>query len=139
MSKPTKDQNTTPETKLFADTNISMKSGRLTRDAEIISEGKFVKFSIASNEQYLDANKEVKSNVNYFNALVSINLTESFDVAKDFQKGDWVYLKGKDATQSFDTPEGYKKSETTIFAYKVTLKKKNTPDQTQNDQQPAVT
>ena len=138
MSKTNTNQNLTPETKLFADTNISMKSGRLTRDATILSEGKFAKVTIACNEQYLDADNEVKSKTNYFNALVSSNLTDAFETVKDLKKGDWIYLKGKDATQSFDTPEGYKKTETTMFAYKVTLKKQNSSDQTQDDQQPAV-
>ena len=138
MSNTTENQNSTPETKLFADTNISMKSGRLTRDATILSEGKFAKVTIACNEQYLDADNEVKSKTNYFNALVSSNLTDAFETVKDLKKGDWIYLKGKDATQSFDTPEGYKKTETTMFAYKVTLKKQNGSDQDQNDQQPAV-
>ncbi|KAB8154288.1 single-stranded DNA-binding protein [Kordia sp. TARA_039_SRF] len=116
------------EQKLFADTNISMKSGRLTRDAQIIADGKFVKFSIAANKQYLGSDGEVKSNVNYFNALVSSNLSEAFEVAKNLKKGDWVYFKGEDATQSFDTPEGYRKTETTTFAYQVTLKKEKSDD-----------
>ena len=138
MSNTTENQNSTPETKLFADTNISMKSGRLTRDATILSEGKFAKVTIACNEQYLDDDNEVKYKTNSFNALVSSNLTDAFETVKDLKKGDWIYLKGKDATQSFDTPEGYKKTETTMFAYKVTLKKQNGSDQDQNDQQPAV-
>lgn len=134
MSKNIQNQNQ-PETtkeqeeqKLFADTNISMKSGRLTRDAQVISEGKFVKFSIAANKQFLGSGGEVKSNVNYFNALVSANLSDAFETAKNLKKGDWVYFKGEDATQGFDTPEGYRKSETTTFAYQVTLKKEKSDD-----------
>jgi single-stranded DNA-binding protein len=122
-----KTKQTQPQTeaieKLFTDTNVSMKTGRLVYDAEVIGNGKFAKIRIASNKQYLDKDKNVKSNVNYFNALVSSNLTNAFGVAKDLKKGDWVYLKGEDNTQGFDTPEGYKKTETTIFAYKVVLKK----------------
>ncbi|AXG69604.1 single-stranded DNA-binding protein [Kordia sp. SMS9] len=117
------------EQTLFADTNISMKSGRLTRDAKVIADGKFVKFSIAANKQYLGSDGEVKSNVNYFNALVSSNLSEAFEIAKDLKKGDWVYFKGEDATQAFDTPEGYRKTQTTTFAYQVTLKKEKNSDE----------
>ncbi|MCG8533231.1 MAG: hypothetical protein MI749_21600, partial [Desulfovibrionales bacterium] len=64
-----------------------------------------------------------KTTTNYFNALVSANLKDAFDTAKSLKKGDWVYLKGEDVTKSFDTPEGYKQTASTIFAYKVVLKK----------------
>lgn len=143
MSKSTTKQTTKTQTqeqkqKLFADTNISMKSGRLTRDAEILSDGKFAKVSIASNEQYLDAQKQVQTRTSYFNALVSNNLTDAFEIAQNLKKGDWVYLRGKDSTQNFDSAEGYRKSETTMFAYKVVLKKANNADQTDNSPQPQV-
>ena len=121
-----KKENTKPTTtaqKLFADTNVSMKTGRLVGDPQILSHGKFAKIRIATNKQYLDANKNIQSTTNYFNALVSKNLKDAFAVTKDLKKGDWVYLKGEDSTQAFDTPEGYKKPETTMFAYKVVLKK----------------
>ncbi len=131
MSKTTKTETT--EGRLFADINISMKTGRLVKNPEETSEGKFVKLRIASNRQYLDKNKELKTVTNYFNALVSKNLKEAFNVAKDLNQGDWVYLKGEDSTQSFDTPEGYKKTASTIFAYKVVLKKENTANQTQDN------
>lgn len=121
MENATEKENTNTPT-LYADTNISMKSGRLVRDAELISNEKFVKISIATNKQYLDKNDEIQTTVNYFNALVSSNLTEAFEKAKDLKKGDWVYLKGEDSTQSFDTVEGYKKNDITLFAYKVTVK-----------------
>lgn len=123
MSKQTKNNTANTEEKLFADVNVSMKTGRLVKDPELISDGKFAKIRIASNKQYLDDNKEVQSTTNYFNALVSSRLTEAFDTAKNLKKGDWVYLKGSDSTQAFDTPEGYKKNETTLFAYHVVLKK----------------
>lgn len=111
---------------LFADTNVTMKSGHLVKDAETVSDGKFIKFRIASNKQYLSGD-EIKTTTNYFNAMVSSNLKEAFSVAKDLKKGDWVYLKGEDVTQSFDTPEGYKQTASTIFAYKVVLKKSTDP------------
>lgn len=121
-STTTTQQTKAPE-KLFADTNVSMKTGRVVFDADLIGNGKFAKIRIASNKQYLDKDNNIQTNVNYFNALVSSNLKNAFELAKDLKKGDWVYLKGKDSTQTFDTPEGYKKAETTIFAYKVVLKK----------------
>ncbi|MEQ9230485.1 MAG: hypothetical protein RIF46_07355, partial [Cyclobacteriaceae bacterium] len=76
MSKTkTKTEETQTETKqdnLFADTNISMKSGRLVKDAELIADGKFVKFRLATNKQY-ESDGDVKTLVNYFNILVSKN------------------------------------------------------------------
>ena len=116
---PTTDKNKTEI--LFADTNISMKSGHLTRDAETVGDGKYVKMRLACNKKYTK-DGEVKNNTNYFNAMISFHLTEAFDLAKSLKKGDWVYLKGEDSTRSFDTPEGYKKTANTIFAYHLTLK-----------------
>ena len=132
MSKQTQtrkeENNAQPqEQKLFSDTNVSMKTGHLTKDAEVISDGKFVRVRIATNKQYPDKDGNIQSTVDYFNALVSKNLAETFELAKTFKKGDWVYLKGEDHTKIFDTPEGYQKTETTIFAYKVTLKKEKRP------------
>ncbi|MDN5215563.1 single-stranded DNA-binding protein [Fulvivirgaceae bacterium BMA12] len=108
---------------LFADTNISMKTGHLTKDAEVISDGKYAKIRFASNKEYETSEGEVKTRTSYFNALVNSNLTDAFETAKTLKKGDWVYLKGEDVTKSFDTPEGYKQTASTIFAYKVVLKK----------------
>lgn len=120
-----KNENSTPNTnqeELFADTNISMKSGRLVKDAELISDGQFVKIRLASNKQYLDANNEVQSMTNYFNILISSNLQDAFNIAKDLKKGEWAYIKGEDNSKSFDTPEGYKQTAITTFAYKVVKK-----------------
>lgn len=127
--------------KLFADTNITMKSGRLTKDAEVVADGKFVKMRFAANKEYLNDNKEKKVITNYFNALVSKNLKDAFNSAQGLKKGDWVYIKGEDSTQSFDTPEGYKQTASTIFAYKVVLKKEkeespSEPIQTQENANP---
>lgn len=124
---------------LFADTNISMKSGNMVSDAELIADGKFVKLRFATNKQYVGADNEIKTNVNYFNALVSSNLTEAFEIAKDLKKGDWIYIKGEDSTQSFDTAEGYKQTSSTIFAYKVVLKKqKDTATQANIETTPTI-
>ena len=128
MSNNTKTSLENP--KLFADTNISMKSGRLVKDAEELSDGKFIKIRIATNKQYLDATGELKTNVSYFNALVSKKITTAFNTAKELKKGDWVYFKGEDNTQIFDTVEGYRKTETTTFAYQVTLKKEQSSEPT---------
>ncbi|MEP2025828.1 MAG: single-stranded DNA-binding protein [Reichenbachiella sp.] len=101
-----------------------MKSGHLVKDAEIVGDGKYVKLRFASNKQFENPHDgEIKTNTNYFNALISYHLKEAFDLAKDFKKGDWIYLKGEDSTRSFDTPEGYKQTACTIFAYHVVLKK----------------
>lgn len=108
---------------LFADTNVTMKSGHLVKGPEIVGDGKYVKVRIASNKQYETPDGEVKTNTNYFNALISSNLTEAFEKTTNFKKGDWIYLKGEDSTRSFDTPEGYKQTASTIFAYHVVLKK----------------
>ena len=121
MSK-TKTENPAKQ-ELFADTNVTMKSGHLVKDAEVIADGKYAKFRFASNKEYETPDGEVKTNTNYFNTLVSSNLTEVFEVAKKLKKGDWIYTKGEDSTKSFDTPEGYKQTASTIFAYHVVLKK----------------
>ena len=128
MSKATPKTNnnettTEAEKKLFSDINITMKSGHLVKDAEVIGDGRYVKLRFASNKEYETADHEIKTNTNYFNALISSQLTKSFEKAKAFKKGDWIYLKGEDNTQSFDTPEGYKRTASTIFAYHVALKK----------------
>ena len=109
---------------LFSDTNLTIKTGHLTKDAEIVGDGNYVKIRIASNKKYEDKSGEIKTNTNYFNALVSKNLTDSFAIAKDLKKGDWVYLEGEDSTKSVDTAKGYKETASTIFAYKVVLRKK---------------
>ncbi|GEM_PF-3422730 len=114
---------TAEEEKLFADTNITMKSGHLVKDPVIVGDGKYAKIRIASNKEYQTADGKIKTNTNYFNALVSSNLEEAFEKTTSFKKGDWVYLKGEDSTKSFDTPEGYKQTASTIFAYHVVLKK----------------
>jgi len=132
----TQNQNPTSnqeEAKLYADTNISMKSGRLVRDAELTSEGKFVRIRLASNKQY-EANGEVKSMTNYFSVLVSHNLKEAFETAKDLKKGEWAYIKGEDSSKSFDTPEGYKQTAVTTYAWKVTSKKAESSESSQPDQ-----
>lgn len=125
---------------LFADVNVTMKSGHLVRDAEEIAEGRFIKLRLASNKQFYDKDKTLQTKTDYFNILVSSNLTETFETAQSFKKGDWVYIKGEDSTRSFDTPEGYKKTASTIFAYKVSLKKSksaiNAPDQAQDQNAP---
>ncbi len=140
---PTETETPTPTEnlqELFADTNVTMKSGRMVADAELIAKGKFVKIRIAANKQYMGADNEIKTNVNYFNALVSSNLQEAFAVAEALKKGDWVYIKGEDNTQSFDTPEGYKQMASTTFAYKVVLKRekqtavKDVKNQGENEQ-----
>lgn len=123
---------------LFADTNISMKSGHLVKDAELIGDGKFAKFRIATNKEFLDVKGEVQNMANYFNVIVSSNLKDAFAVAQDLKKGDWVYIKGEDSSRSIDTVEGYKDTAVTTFAYKVVLKKEKT-EQVNDDTQPEAT
>ena len=122
---------------LFADINISMKTGHLVKDAETVGDGRYAKLRIAGNKQY-EVNGEIKTNTNYFDVMVSKNLTEAFELAQSLKKGDWIYAKGEDSTKSFDTAEGYKKTGSTIFAYHVVLKKeKNSQDPA--NQNPAQT
>lgn len=116
MSKSTSKKSNTTETKaLFSDVNITMKTGRLVKDPEIINDGKFIKFRLASNKQYLNGKGEKQAITNYFN----YNLEKTFEATKELKKGDWVYVKGEDSTKSFDTLEGYKQTASTIFTYKV--------------------
>ena len=118
---PTEPQ--TAKDDLFADTNICQKSGHLTKDVELIGEGKYAKFRIATNKEFLDTKGDVQNVTNYFNIIVSSNLADAFGIAKDLKKGDWVYIKGEDSSRSIDTVEGYKDTGVTTFAYKVLLKK----------------
>jgi single-stranded DNA-binding protein len=144
MSKPKSKTNANTEqesavpvqnNELFSDTNITMKSGHLLTDAVIVGEGKYVKLRFASNKQFASTDGEIKTNTNFFNALVSYHLKEAFDLAKDLKKGDWIYLKGEDSTKSFDTPEGFKQTACTIFAYHVVLKK---PKNSESTHPPAI-
>ena len=130
-----KAQNTNDE-KLFTDTNVSMKSGHLTKDVMMVSDGKFAKLRIAGNKQYLDNAGEIATITNYFNVLISQKLEEAFKLAQSLKKGDWVYVKGEDATKSFDTPEGYKQTASTIFAYKLVLKQAKTNAQSSKQAAP---
>ncbi|MEM0941572.1 MAG: hypothetical protein AAF600_22080 [Bacteroidota bacterium] len=120
--KKQKGDNVIDITGLFADTNVTMKSGHIVRDAEIVGEGKYVKLRFASNKQY-EKDGEVKTNTNYFDAMISHNLKDAFETAEGFKKGDWIYLKGEDSTRSFDPLEGYKKTASTIFAYHIGLRR----------------
>ena len=127
------------EEQLFADTNVTMKSGHLTKDAEIVGDGKYAKIRFAGNKQYKTSDGEIKTNTNYYNALISSNLVDAFDLACSLKKGDWVYVKGEDSTRSFDTPEGYKQTASTIFAYHVVKKEKKSPPSQEQDNEPAKT
>jgi len=127
-----KEKEKVEERVLFADINVTMKSGHLTRDAEIVGDGKYVKLRFASNKQY-EHEGTIKTNTNYFDAMISANLTDAFTMASAFKKGDWIYLKGQDSTRSFDTPEGYKKTANTIFAYHISLKKEKAQLETEPD------
>jgi len=109
--------------KPFSDLNITLKTGNLVKDAELVGEGKIVRFRIASNKSFKSSDGEVTILTNYFNVLVSGKLKDAFETAKNLKKGDWVYLKGEDSTKLFDTAEGYTQCASTIFAYKVVLKK----------------
>ena len=129
MSKKKEETKNENEDKLFADTNVSMKSGRLVKDAELVADGKFVKFRIATNKQY-ERDGEIKTLVNYFNVLVSNNLEEAYNEAKDLQKGDWTYVKGEDSSKSVDTPEGHKETAVTTFAWKVVKKQSSENEET---------
>ncbi len=134
-TETTTQESTKAKENLFADTNISQKSGHLTKDVELIAEGKFAKFRIASNKEYIDSQSgEVKTVTNYFNILVSANLTDAFNSSKDLKKGDWVYLKGEDSTRPIDTMEGYKDTGVTTFAYKVVLKRAKADTTSDTDQ-----
>ena len=54
-TKTTNHQTPTP---LFADTNVTMKTGHLTRDAEIVGDGKFVKLRFAGNNNIRTATEK---------------------------------------------------------------------------------
>lgn len=119
-------QASTQEKKFFSDTNLSMKTGNLVRDAELVGDGRYIKICIATNKQYLSENGEVQTTTNYFNILVSNKLEKAYAAAKDLCKGDWIFIRGEDGTQLFDDAKGYKQNSSTIFAFEVELRKKAT-------------
>ena len=137
MSKNKKAQTTqtqaqAEEKKLYTDINLTWKSGRLVRDAEIIANGKFVRFTLANNYEYKEqGSEEVKTLTNWFNILVSKKKEGAFSAAKGLKKGEWVYLKGNDSTRSVDTLQGYKENVATIYAFEISVKnekqQENTP------------
>ncbi|MFY0689064.1 MAG: single-stranded DNA-binding protein [Cyclobacteriaceae bacterium] len=138
MSKTTKttateqNQNDDQQEALFADTNITWKSGNLVRDPELVADGAYLKLRIAANKQFKNKEGELKTNTNYFNVLVSSKLEKVFSVATEFKKGDWIFLKGEDGTKSIDTLQGYKETACTIYPFEVGLKKaKSQPEQSQ--------
>lgn len=140
-TKPKKVKETKPPEnvqELFADVNVTMKTGHLTKDAEVVAEGKYAKIRFATNKQYETQDGKVKTNTNYFNALVSSNLTEAYDLAKTLKKGDWIYTKGEDSTKSFDTPQGYKQTACTIFAYQLVLKKEKNVEPANVNAEPII-
>lgn len=127
MSKKPNNTSTTAEKTdslkvVFADTNVSMKTGRLVRDPEPYQEGKFIKFTIAANKKYEYPDGTEKTFTNYFNAIVARSYTDAFGVAQTLRKGDWVYLRGEDNSFSFNTKDGEKQNANTIFIYQLALK-----------------
>lgn len=116
---------------LFQDTNVSMKTGRVVKDAELISDGKFIRIRLATNKQY-EQEGEIKNLVNYFTILVSHHLDKAFNIAKDLKKGDWAFCKGEDRSKSIDTPQGYKETSVTTFAWEVVKKHPATNQSTSN-------
>ncbi|MEO9804788.1 MAG: single-stranded DNA-binding protein [Reichenbachiella sp.] len=139
-TKPKKEETKSPGSnqELFSDINVSMKTGHLTKDAEVIADGRYAKVRFASNKEYQTPEGEIRTNTNYFNVLVSSNLTDAFEVTKQLKKGDWAYFKGEDSTKSFDTPEGYKQTASTIFAYHVVLKKEKVGKSDNDNAEPVL-
>jgi len=132
MSSNTSVQTNQQEKKLFADTNINKKTGRLARDPELVADGQFIKLQLANNKEYLDSNGEIKTTTNWFDVLVSSNLKTAFPVAQNLKQGDWIFAQGEDSSQSFDSAEGYKKTGNVIYAYKVVLRKAKADQQSEN-------
>ncbi|MCB0448122.1 MAG: hypothetical protein KDD03_11540, partial [Gelidibacter sp.] len=65
---------------LFSDTNVTMKSGRMTKDTIMVSDDKFAKLRIAGNKQYLNNEGEVSTLTNYFNILISKKLEKAYEL-----------------------------------------------------------
>lgn len=127
MSKKSNNTSTTAEKAdslkvVFADTNVSMKTGRLVKDPEPYQDGKFIKFTIAGNKKYEYPDGTEKTFTNYFNAIVARTYSDAYGIAKDLKKGDWVYLRGEDNSFSFKTDDGEKQNSNTIFIYQLALK-----------------
>jgi single-stranded DNA-binding protein len=127
MSKKSNNESSTAEKSdslkiVFADTNVSMKTGRLVKDPEPYQDGKFIRFTIAGNKKYQYADGTEKTFTNYFNAIVARTYTEAYEAAKELRKGDWVFMRGEDNSFSFKTSDGEKQNGNTIFIYQLALK-----------------
>lgn len=91
--------------------------GNLGKDPEIrhLENGASVaKFSVATNENYQDKNKEWQTITEWHNVVVWRNLAERAD--KQLKKGNLVYIEGKISTRKWQDKDGNDRYSTDIVA-----------------------
>ena len=100
--------------------NKCMIIGNLGKDPEekISSNGNsFVKFSVATGEEWTDKSGDTKKRVQWHNVVCFKKLADI--CIKYLSKGSKVYVEGKMRTSTWETDEGEKKSINQIVAYNV--------------------
>lgn len=96
--------------------------GNLGNDPDVkeLESGKrLAKFSVATNEQYKNANGETVKETQWHN-IVAWNKTAEF-VRKNLKKGSEVVVDGKIISRSYNDKEGNKKSTTEIWASEILM------------------
>ena len=96
--------------------------GNLGNDPEIItleSGKKFAKFSLATNENYKDANGEKQTKTDWHN-IVAWNKTADI-IEKYVTKGKEIAIEGKLTNRSYETKEGEKRFITEVVVNEVLM------------------
>ena len=96
--------------------------GNLGNDPEIItleSGKKFAKFSLATNENYKDANGEKQTKTDWHN-IVAWNKTADI-IEKYVTKGKEIAIEGKLTNRSYETKEGEKRYITEVVVNEVLM------------------
>jgi len=96
--------------------------GNLGNDPEIItleSGKKFAKFSLATNENYKDANGEKQTKTDWHN-IVAWNKTADI-IEKYVTKGKEIAIDGKLTNRSYETKEGEKRYITEVVVNEVLM------------------
>lgn len=84
--------------------------------------GKLAKFSMATQEDYINRNGERVSNTQWHFITAWGKVAES--VEQELQKGSFVSVEGRLSTHHYTDKNGQKKYVTEIVAYAVTLNQK---------------
>lgn len=91
-------------------------SGILGNDAEVreVNDGKLIKFSVAINKDYKNAEGVKVEKTDWIQALLWRNGKQSSKVSEFLKKGKRVILEGDPGVDSYITKEGKAKGQLTI-------------------------